>query len=178
MSIAKTKVFLSSRMKENANLINCKSHVKIMALNIQELRYNFDLSTNVNLSSVIWSILEYHITSDATIHFIFEEFNLERLNDAEARTLKEIFDGDKYPAIKDSVVMILAQSLEKRRYVGKGNKTLFSHQQYLYKLTGMHEEELTKSMRTTTSINKLVVAAQRVIEQGKTKQVLASSKFR
>ena len=106
------KSLLTSKIKEDTNC-QYDTCVEVLTLSIEEVRDKFSLPKTIELSRIFTSALKYH--SDAQVHFIFDEFDLEHLNDDEAKSLRNIFDEDD--KVKNSVVMVMAQPLEKTAQV-------------------------------------------------------------
>ena len=111
------------------------------------------------LSMILFRLWEKHEKDNCLLHFIIDEYDGEMLTEGEALLLRALFDHK----LKHSTIVIMAQSLEKKRSDHDGNATV-AHKNYQYAGTGLKVFELEKCMRTTVQIHDFISTVQDEVE--------------
>ncbi|XP_057302361.1 uncharacterized protein LOC130636601 [Hydractinia symbiolongicarpus] len=142
-----------------------KRNAHIIARNLSQLKQEMDLHVSANLSRVMKLI--YEKNKDVLVHFIFDEYDAEKLNREEANSIRHLIEDESIPGIKDSTILIITQSMEKHREFVKlnrdGQENSYKHEKYQFDLTGLKKSELSRTMRTTNAINALITICIRKI---------------
>ena len=136
---------------------NEKRNIQLDGQHIRIKNRSEILSERASLSDILKKLIkDQQPSKDVHIHVVVDEYNGEDLNREEAEELKKVLNADN---MENSNIMIIAQTMEYRRKVNN-----IEEEKYNYKCTGIREQfTLHNTMRTTTRINDLVIAAQEVI---------------
>lgn len=148
---------------ENHSLFQCKvkeflekdenKNAKIEVLDLSKLSAEHKAKMTVSLI-LTDTFSKYR---NACLHFFFDEYNGEDLDENEASDIQTILCGEEFPRIKDSVVWLISQSIEKHRnYCEKRSNAVVNHGKNQFPLTGMKEVTLYKTLRATNAINEVV----------------------
>ncbi|XP_057302365.1 uncharacterized protein LOC130636602 isoform X2 [Hydractinia symbiolongicarpus] len=135
-----------------------KANAQIIARNLLQLKQDLGLDESVNLSRVIKLI--YERNKNVLVHFVFDEYDAENLDNNEANEIKNVIKDQTYPKIDESVMVLITQSMEKHREYVKinqnGKERRQAHLKYQFDKTGLKRFDLPTTMRTTKRINDLI----------------------
>ena len=136
------------KLEEKENIESLDIRVTNLAAFADEFRF-LELPP---LSKVISSIHKRH--GDERFQIIVDEFDGQTLDRYEAENIQKELE-----LLPNNFVLIIAQAYENERVFIKEGKSEIKQKRFQYHLTQMEVIELTKSMRTSVSINNLLSVA-------------------
>ncbi|XP_057312076.1 uncharacterized protein LOC130653583 isoform X2 [Hydractinia symbiolongicarpus] len=146
----KVKEFLEKDEK-NANLTNKNAKIEVLDLSKLSAEHKAKMTVSLILTDT------FSKYQNGCLHFFFDEYNGEDLDENEASDIQTILRGEELPRIKDSVVWLISQSIEKHRnYCEKRSNAVVNHGKNQFRLTGMKKVTLHKTLRATNAINEVV----------------------
>ena len=130
----------------------------IRVTNLATIAEEFGFSKLPPLSKVVSSIHEKH--GDELFQIIVDEFDGQTLDRYEAENIKK-----ELKLLPNNFVLIVAQAYENERVFKQLGKSEIKQKRFQYHVTQMEVIELTKTMRTSVSIKKLLSVAVSTINE-------------
>ena len=146
---------LENSIRNTARKLEEKENIEsldIRVTNLATIAEEFEFSKLPPLSKVINSIHEKH--GDEPFQIIVDEFDGQTLDRYEAENIK-----NELELLPNNFVLIIAQAYENERVFIQEGKSEIKQKRFQYHLTQMEVIELTKTMRTSVSINNLLSVA-------------------
>ena len=109
-----------------------------------------------------------NIRSQKKINLIIDEYDGEHLDQSEARKLNSIINKDYKKVFEDAVILLIAQSMKKERWVRKNS--IDSNRFDL--LEKMQKKKLSLVMRNSTQIHNLREVTEKILEDVRTRYEL------
>ena len=145
---------MRNNVTKNLMLSN-QSNVDIIVTNILDIIEEFGFRIP-SISRLLYLLCEKKRNNYDELHFVIEEVDGECITSEEAASLGNIFET--YDVLKDSIVVLLIQPMEKhRRFTGSNPK---SHDCNCFDIEGMQTFQLDRSMRNTMQINEVLKVTQ------------------
>ena len=140
----------------NDLMLSKQSKVDIIVTNIVEIMEDYGLDSVPSIKNLLIFLCDKNRSDYGELHFVIDEVDGECITSEEASSLEDLFKF--HDVLRDSVVVLLIQSMEKhRRFTGINPK---SHDSNCFDIEGMKTFQLDRSMRNTVQINEVLKVAQ------------------
>ena len=157
------KTLHKTEMKHFVKSLKIPRNVEVISKNILELCQDLKIFSHVPRISELLTVLIQQ--SGHIVHFVIDEFNCESLDNAEAKSLKNLLTTSEN--LQASTVVLVAQSMENRRVYNSYEQKTITHDSYKYEETGMEVIHLSKCIRNSYFVYKFNNSLQEALSQEK-----------